>query len=142
MRKVTEVICISRVPYADLQREGFKEASDLDSNIFTLESDTKGALLPIFGEVCNAIDKTLQEEQGVLVWDVGGGVAALAAYSKYSTIRALTASTGQLVDRSYASHEKVRRLPARGHDCHNARATEACKTNNTPEPKNHRPATQ
>lgn len=79
-RNITEVICISKDPQADLQREGFRKAPDLDSIIFTLESDTEGDLLSTFGKVCDAIDRTLWEGADVLVWDVGGGVAALAAY--------------------------------------------------------------
>ena len=58
------------------------KAPDLDSTTFGLESDTEGNLLPILTAVCDAINRTLWEGEGVLVWDVGGGVAALAAYSK------------------------------------------------------------
>ena len=140
MRKITKVICISRAPQADLQREGFKNALDLDSTPFILESDTKGDLVPIFGKVCDAIDKNLREDEGVLVWDVGGGVAVLAAYSEYSIMMALTASTGQLTNKYYASHEKVRRLLARGHGCHYAHETGVAKTKTPSTPKNHRPA--
>ena len=67
-----------------MQREGFRKTPDLDSNTFNIESDTEGDLLSIFGEVCDVIDRILSEGEGVLVLDVGGGVAVLAAYSKYS----------------------------------------------------------
>ena len=82
MRKITEVVCISKEPQADLQREGFRKAPDLDSITFTIDSDTERNLLSIFGEVCDVIDRILLEGEAVLVMDVGGGVAALAAYSK------------------------------------------------------------
>ena len=89
-RNITQVICISKEPLTDLEREGFKKAPDLDKTVFTLESDTEGDLLPIFGEVCSIIDRTFGNGECVLVWDVGGGVAALAAYRKYNTAYALT----------------------------------------------------
>ena len=92
-RNITQVICISKEPLADLEREGFKKAPDLDKTVFTLESDTEGDLLPIFGEVCSIIDRTFGNGECVLVWDVGGGVAALAAYRKYNTAYALTSFT-------------------------------------------------
>lgn len=82
-RKINEVICISKEPYADLQREGFNNAPDLETTTFTIASDTEGNLLRIFSQVCDAIDRAISEKECVLVWDVGGGVAALAAYSKY-----------------------------------------------------------
>ena len=91
-RNITEVICISKEPQADLQREGFRKASDLDITTFTLDSDTEGDVLSIFGEVCDAIDRTLREGEGVLVWDMGGGVAALAAYSKYRVMCTMATS--------------------------------------------------
>ena len=84
-RNYNQVICISKEPLTDLQREGFRKAPELDKNVFTLTSDTEGDLLSIFGEICDAIDGGLEEEEDVLVWDVGGGVAALAAYSKYNS---------------------------------------------------------
>ena len=68
----------------DLEREGFRKAPDIDSTVFPIDSDDDGDLLPIFGEVCDVIDRTLGEGEGVLVCDVGGGVAVLAAYRKYS----------------------------------------------------------
>lgn len=84
MRNITEVICISKDPQIDLQREGFRRAPDLDAIIFTLESDTEGDMLAIFSKVCDNIHGIVGNAQGegVLVWDVGGGVAALAAYSE------------------------------------------------------------
>ena len=86
MRNITDVICISEEPQVDLQREGFRKAPDLGSITFNIKSNTEGDLLSIFGEVCDVIDKMLQEGEGVLVMDVGGGVATLAAYSKYSIL--------------------------------------------------------
>ena len=68
-----------------MQREGFKKDSDLDITGFKIDSDTEGDLLSIFGEVCDAIDRVLYEGEGVLVWDIGGGLATLAAYSKGCT---------------------------------------------------------
>lgn len=56
-----------------MQREGFRRASDLDITTFTLDCDTEGDVLSIFGEVCDAIDRTLWEGETVLVWDIGGG---------------------------------------------------------------------
>ncbi|KAF6222796.1 hypothetical protein HO133_000845 [Letharia lupina] len=109
-RNITEVICISEEPQADLQREGFRKAPDLHSIIFTLKSDTEGDLLSIFGKVCDAIDRTLWEGAGVLVWDVGGGVAALAAYRKYSITCAPTSSTVHVIDRTTATVMKKHEL--------------------------------
>ena len=86
-----------------MEREGFRKAQDLDKTIFTLESDTEGDLLPIFGEVCNIIDRTLGNGENVLVWDVGGGVTALAAYRKYNTAYALTSFTGHLINKNFES---------------------------------------
>ena len=91
-RNITQVICISKEPQADLQREGFRKASDLDITTFTLDCDTKGDVLSIFGEVCDAIDRTLREGKDILVWDMGGGVAALAAYSKYRVMCTMATS--------------------------------------------------
>ena len=79
-RNITEVICISKEPKVDLQREGFRNAPDIDATIFTLGSNNETDMLSVFSEVCDSIDETLREGQGVLVCDVGGGVAALAAY--------------------------------------------------------------
>ena len=98
MRNITEVICISKEPSADLQREGFQKALYLDSTIYTIDSDTEGDLLSIFGEICDAIDWSLADGDSVLVWDIGGGVAAMAAYSKYITFYALTRSTRHHID--------------------------------------------
>lgn len=86
-----------------MQREGFKKAPDLDSITFNIESDTDGDLLPIFGEVCDVIDRILLEGEGVLVMDVGGGVATLAAYSKCSISGAPMSSARQIVDTRFAT---------------------------------------
>lgn len=82
-RGITEVMCISKDPYGDLQREGFTNALDIDSTIFTIETDNKGNLLPVFGEAYNAIENIRQGGESLLIWDVGGGVAVLASYRKY-----------------------------------------------------------
>ena len=87
-----------------MQREGFKEAPDLDNTVFTIESDNKGNLLAVFGEVCDAIDSTLQEGEGegegLLMWDIGGGVAAVAAYRECRIAYALKSFVGHPIDRS------------------------------------------
>ena len=53
-------------------------------NSFTLGTYPEEDLLSVLDAVCDAIDGTLNEGGAVLVLDIGGGVAALAAYSKYS----------------------------------------------------------
>lgn len=126
-----------------MQREGFNNAPDLDTTIFSIESDGKGNLLPIFGEVYDAIERILEGEEGVLMWDVGGGVAVLAAYSKYSKAYALTRSGGLSSDKETGdSYEKVLHIPARGHDGHKPGEAQATKAHGPPEQKNHRHAKQ
>ena len=142
-RGITDIICISEEPAADLQREGFKKAPYLENSTFTIGSDSEGDLLSIFGEVCEAIDWALDDENGVLVWDIGGGVAAMAGYSKHSIIYALISSTGNPINtRICDSHEKVQRVLARSHDGHNSGETQASKANTSAEPKDNGPATQ
>ena len=82
MRGITDIVCISEEPAADLEREGFKKAPYLETAPFRIESDSEGDLLSILGEICEAIDWPLNDENSVLVWDIGGGVAAMAGYSK------------------------------------------------------------
>ena len=65
-----------------MQRGGVQNAQYLWNVIFPIEDDTDGDLLSIFGEVCDGIETTLDNRGGVLIWDIGGGVAAMAAYSK------------------------------------------------------------
>lgn len=67
-------------------------------------------MLPLFPAVCDAIDRTLTKGEGVLVWDVGGGVAAVAAYSKYSIMYTPTNSMRQVVDSNSASVMKEHEL--------------------------------
>ena len=126
-----------------MEREGFKKAPYLENTIFTIGGDSEGGLLPIFGEVCEAIDWTLNDENSVLVWDIGGGVAAMAAYSKHSLIYALTSSTGHQINTGICdSHEKVQGVPARSHDGHNSGETQASKANTSAESKDNRPTAQ
>ena len=89
-KNINEVICISKDPQADLQSEGFRNAPDLEAVTFTIDSDTEGDMLWIFGEVYDIIDKILAEMKGVLMWDTGGGVAMMAAYGKYDIMCSLT----------------------------------------------------
>ena len=86
--KITKVICISTEPEVDLQKEGFTKEADLDSSLFPIDDLTEGDLVSILDRMCDVIDETLQKEESVLVWDIGGGVAAMAAYRKYSLIHA------------------------------------------------------
>ena len=109
-----------------MHREGFKKAPYLEAIIFTTGSDSDGDLLLILGEVCEAIDWALNDENSVLVWDIGGGVAAMAGYRKHSTIYALTGSTGHQINTGICdSHEKLRRILARSHDGHHSGETQA-----------------
>ena len=108
-----------------MEREGFKKVSYLENSTFTIENDSEGDLLSIFGEVCEAIDWALNEENGVLVWDIGGGVAAMAGYSKQSVIHGLKGWTRYQINTEICdSHEKVQRIRARSHDRHNSGETQ------------------
>ena len=42
--------------------------------------DEHSNLLPVFGEICNFVDKRLREKKSVLFWETGGGAASLVAY--------------------------------------------------------------
>ncbi len=86
-----------------MEREGFRRGPELDITTFALESDNEGDLLPMFDEICHAIDRVLWEGEGVLVWDIGGGVAGLAAYSKYNTMYGPTSSTEHISDKDSAT---------------------------------------
>ena len=86
-----------------MKHEGFRRGPELDITTFALESDNEGDLLPIFDRICHAIDRVLWEGEGVLVWDIGGGVAGLAAYSKYSTMYGPTSSTEHISDKDSAT---------------------------------------
>ena len=81
-RNIKEIICVSEKPTEDLQREGLTIPPDLD-NSFTLGTYPGEELLSVIDALCDAIDETLDEGGGVLVLDIGGGVAAMAAYRKY-----------------------------------------------------------
>lgn len=78
-RNITEIICVSKEPIADLEREGVMLPEDLENN-FTLGSYPGEELLSVTDALCDAIDETLEEGGAVLVLDIGGGVAAMAAY--------------------------------------------------------------
>lgn len=82
-----------------MEREGFRRGPELDITTFALESDNEGDLLPIFDDICHAIDRVLWEGESVLVWDIGGGVAGLAAYSKYNTMYGPKSSTEHISDK-------------------------------------------
>ena len=65
-----------------MQREGLTIPPNLE-NSFTLGTDPEEELLSVIDAVCDAIGETLNEGGAVLVLDIGGGIAALAAHSKY-----------------------------------------------------------
>lgn len=62
-------------------------------------------MLSILGQVCDVIDRILGHAQGegVLVWDVGGGVAAVCGYSKSITVCTSTSAAGHIADRIFAT---------------------------------------
>lgn len=81
-----------------MQREGFGKGTELRATTFTIENDAEGDLLPILGALCDAIDWALWEGEDVLVLDIGGGVAALAAYSSSSMMDTSTSCAERSTD--------------------------------------------
>ena len=65
-----------------MQREGLTIPPDLQNN-FTLGTYPEEELLSVIDALYAAIDETLLEGGAVLVLDIGGGVAAMAAYREY-----------------------------------------------------------
>ncbi|KAK3172395.1 hypothetical protein OEA41_005716 [Lepraria neglecta] len=78
-RKISTIVQVSVPNLATPVCAAFQK-SGIELVRFGKGDDEHSNLLPVFGEVCNFVDKRLKQKKSVLFWETGGGAASLVAY--------------------------------------------------------------
>ena len=81
-RKITTIIQVSSTNLAASVCAAFQK-SGVELVRFRRDDDELSNLLPVFGDLCNFIDKRIRSKNNVLIWEEGAGAACAVAYGAY-----------------------------------------------------------
>ena len=84
-RKIMTIIQVSSTNLATSVCAAFQK-SGIELVRFRRDDDELSNLLPVFGDLCNFIDKRIKSKKNVLIWEEGAGAACAVAYGAYPDV--------------------------------------------------------